>query len=312
MKDERQSILQCLGTIPQVSAAPARRTFVRTEQGVDYYLVRYEAGVGEQVQAWLLTPAAGGRRPCVVACHQHNDEYFVGKAEPAGLYGPQETAFAVHLCRAGYTVLCPDHLGFEGRRPPEYERRANPFLEAGAYERHLFMEYLLNGSSLQAKYIADLTRAVDVLHQQPEADAARTGVVGHSLGGQEALWLAWYDRRIKAAVMSCGAALVRDLQARGINHNYAMYLPGFLTAADMDTVLGQVCPCPMLVLQGGRDPLFPRDSVDKMVAAAARAYARGQCAQRLVYRVFEDAGHEFLRPQQQVAIEFLNTWLAGA
>lgn len=49
-------------------------------------------------------------------------------------------------------------------------------------------------------------RAISLLQQQPEVDAARIGVHGHSMGGKLTTNLAGIDKRIKAAVPSCGGA----------------------------------------------------------------------------------------------------------
>jgi dienelactone hydrolase len=49
-------------------------------------------------------------------------------------------------------------------------------------------------------------RAISFLEKQPEVDAARIGVHGHSMGGKLTTNLAGIDKRIKAAVPSCGGA----------------------------------------------------------------------------------------------------------
>ena len=49
-------------------------------------------------------------------------------------------------------------------------------------------------------------RAITFLETRPEVDPERIGVAGHSMGGKLATNLAGIDRRIKAAVPSCGGA----------------------------------------------------------------------------------------------------------
>ena len=49
-------------------------------------------------------------------------------------------------------------------------------------------------------------RALTFLEQQPEVDAARLGVRGHSMGGKLTTNLAAIDPRVKAAVPSCGGS----------------------------------------------------------------------------------------------------------
>ena len=172
-------------------------------------------------------PPAGGW-PAVLALHQHAGQFYLGKAEPAGLSADSMYHYGLDLCRRGYLVLCPDHLCFEDRRPPEYVRVANSALNDRAYERFEFTQRLLKGSCLQTKYLHDMVCALDLLAELPDVDGARLGAIGHSLGGQEALWLAWYDQRVRAAVSSCGFGLIRTIIRDAINHNYALYVPGLL------------------------------------------------------------------------------------
>jgi len=49
-------------------------------------------------------------------------------------------------------------------------------------------------------------RAVSLLERQPEVDASRIGARGHSMGGKLTTNLAAIDKRIKAAVPSCGGS----------------------------------------------------------------------------------------------------------
>ena len=49
-------------------------------------------------------------------------------------------------------------------------------------------------------------RGLTFLEQQPEVDAGRLGVTGHSMGGKITTDVAGIDKRVKAAVPSCGGA----------------------------------------------------------------------------------------------------------
>jgi pimeloyl-ACP methyl ester carboxylesterase len=53
-------------------------------------------------------------------------------------------------------------------------------------------------------------RALTFLEQQPEIDSARLGAYGHSMGGKLTTNLAGIDRRVKAAVPSCGGSGVME------------------------------------------------------------------------------------------------------
>src|SRR4051812_20975950 len=215
----RDAILQRLGRFP--TRVPLSATFGPAHDMGDYTrtLVSYDVETGERVDAWLLRPhgqpAAGGW-PALLALHQHAGEFYLGKAEPAGLSANQMYHYGLDLCRRGYAVMCPDHLCFEDRRPPEYVRAENPGLNDSNYEQFEFTRRVMEGASLQTKYLHDLTVALDLLASLPDVDGERLGVIGHSLGGQETLWLTWFDRRVKVGVSSCGFGTIGTILRDGI------------------------------------------------------------------------------------------------
>jgi dienelactone hydrolase len=271
----------------------------------DRCLISYQVEKEERIHAYLLIPHGKGPFPAIVACHQHNDEYHIGKSEPAGICENPANTFALTFCNHGFVVICPDHLCFEERRPSPEQRENNHFLENGNYERLVFMNYILRDSSLQTKYISDLCRAVDVLENLPEVNPGKIGVCGHSLGGLEAFWLGWYERRIRCVMSSCGFAQLDVLQKHDINHNYAMYLPGLLAKGDYSDILALMCPKPVMMSFGREDQLFPMDAVNIMLEQAGAAYQAAGFKDRFKPVIFE-GGHGFSEEMQIAAIEFFN------
>jgi dienelactone hydrolase len=216
--------------------------------------------------------------------------------------------YGVDLCRRGYVVLCPDLLCFEDRRPPEAVRRANPYQDGYAYERFEFTRRILEGACLQTKYLHDLACALDVLGGLPDVDGARLGVIGNSLGGQEALWLMWYDDRVRAAVSSCGFGLIRTILRAGINHNFALYVPDLLNICDLDVLVADLAPRPFMLTAGAEDRLFPIDGVRAIVERAAAAYAEARAPERFRALIFP-GGHIFPDDVKAEAYAFLDQWL---
>lgn len=308
----RATILARLGRFPD--RAPAAVQVAPPEDRGDHgrSLVTYAVEPGERVAAWLLRPkgdAPSRGWPGILAAHQHAGEYDLGKGEPAGLSADPMYHYGLDLCRRGYVVLCPDHLCFEDRRPPEAARSANRALDGASYETFEFTRRLLLGSCLQTKYLHDLARALDVLAGLPDVDAGRLGVVGHSLGGQEALWLAWYDERVRAAVSSCGFGTIRTILRDGINHNKAMYVPGLLELCDLDALAMQVAPRAFLLTAGEGDAIFPIDGVREFADAARAAYEAAGVPERFRAVTF-DGGHGFPNDVKAEAYAFLDRWLA--
>jgi len=137
---------------------------------------------GERVPAWLLVPTGiKGKMPAVLCLHQ---TIKIGKDEPAGLGKNEELKYAHHLAERGYVALAPDYPSF------------------GEYKYDFARSKFQSGSMVA---IRDNMRAIDFLQSLPEVDADHIGVViGHSLGGHNAMFTAAFDTRIKAVVSNCG------------------------------------------------------------------------------------------------------------
>ncbi len=260
--------------------------------------VSYAVERGERVRAYLFLPDTPTPHPAVLCVHQHHRQFHLGKSEPAGLAGDPEQFYARELAARGYVTLAPDAIAFEERQ--------HPVLHGQDYERFEANKRLTEGSSLQAKMLWDLVRAVDYLAGRREVDPRRIGCLGHSLGGQETLFLCATDRRIAVGVSSCGFSSYRALFDGAINHNFAAYVPGLLQYGDLDRVLSLVAPRPFLALAGRDDPIFPLAGVRTTVRAARRAYVGAK--ERLQLRVFPGS-HAFTAPMREAAYAWLERWL---
>jgi len=286
---------------PRARVEPQLRIVRRTRiPGGERWLIGYQTAPRERVSAFLLVPNTGGDRvPAILASHQHNGEFGVGKSETAGLGGDPEMAYGLELFQRGYVVLCPDHLGFEDRQQKAAQNR---FPRAGkSYEHFLFADEILKGGSLAARYLFDLQQALDVLEQLSFVDAGRLGAIGHSLGGQTAVWLAAMDRRIHVAFSSCGFGTLRSIQRRQIPHNCAMYLPGLMRVGDMDDVITSIAPRAFGMCHGAADANFPVSGVRQIHARAKRSFPKEQLFQRIF-----PGGHAFpprLRAQAYIFMD---------
>ncbi len=134
--------------------------------------------------ALLLLP----EDPCgagVVVHHQHHAQWHLGKSEVAGLGGDRWQAFGPALARAGATVIAPDAVGFEDRRPgpPGTDPRdsdANDYFTTMCYR-------LVRGRPLMCTVLADAAAAHSVLAGLDGVDETRIGALGHSMGGASVL-----------------------------------------------------------------------------------------------------------------------------
>jgi dienelactone hydrolase len=157
--------------------------------------ISYQVEADERAHAYLGIPSGlKGKAPAVVALHGTTAE---GTKQTVGINGNPDKAFLDHLCRRGYVVIAPEHF-VSGERIPA----------KGAYDTSAFYEKHPEWSAV-GKFNFEHSIAVDVLLTRAEVDAANIGVMGHSLGGHGAYYLAAYDDRLKACVCNCGGSFLR-------------------------------------------------------------------------------------------------------
>lgn len=144
--------------------------------------VAIELSADEQIPAWLFLPAGepSQRHPAMLALHQTTG---IGKDEPAGLGGLDNLHYGRELAERGYVVLAPDYPSF-GDYAYDYSRSG-----------------LASGT---IKGVFNHMRCVDALVARDDVDPDRVGVIGHSLGGHNAMFLGAFDERVKVIVSSCG------------------------------------------------------------------------------------------------------------
>lgn len=225
-----------LGSIPRIAEPP---TFEILEEdrpdGAIRQLIRYEAEPGLPVEAYLLKPEGDlDKRPGAVVLHSTVD-YTI--RQPAGLEGPADKHIGLHLARRGYVAICPRCYLWQYGEPRNLGR-AVEWLRA----RH-------PGVTGMEKMLYDARRSLDLLAARPDVDPGRLGAIGHSLGAKEALYLAAFDRRVRATVSSEG----------GIGLSYsnwdapwylgeAIHRPGF--DLDHGQVLALAAPRAFLLIGG--------------------------------------------------------------
>jgi len=186
--DIRRRMELVMGALPGPEKRVPLDVEVVAEERTERYLrrkLRYTPEPGDRVPAWLLVPHGASRAApaaAVLCLHQTNS---VGKDEPAGLGGLPNLHYAHELAERGFVCIVPDYPSF------------------GEY-RYDFGSPAHSHASGSIKAVWNNLRAVDLVAGLPEVDPARIGVIGHSLGGHNALFTAAFDERIVAVVTSCG------------------------------------------------------------------------------------------------------------
>lgn len=167
------------------------------------WLVSYQVEEDERARAFIGIPKGieGKKLPAVIALHGTNAR---GMHQIAGLEEDRDRIYFDELTRRGFITIAPEHFVAEYRIPEE-----------GAYDTSAFYRKHPHWTAV-GKFTYEHAIALDVLVQIPEVDATRIGVMGHSLGGQGSIFLAAYDRRIKAAAANCAAFPFR--QTNEVSH----------------------------------------------------------------------------------------------
>jgi pimeloyl-ACP methyl ester carboxylesterase len=142
----------------------------------------------------LLAPLSLDNSGRAVLClHQTTRNPKYGRREPTGKLGDESMHYALELASRGFVTLSIDYPGFGDTE----QFRANPDIADGEDFR-----------SVTLMGVWRHMRAIDILERIPASilkfELKRLGVIGHSLGGSNALFLACFDDRVDAVVCSAG------------------------------------------------------------------------------------------------------------
>jgi len=248
------------------------------------------------VPAYLLVPhdrATPG--PAVLAVHGHGP----GKSEAVGLErtGTPNADYAHQLAQRGYVVLAPDLRCFGERldwNPEDHYACDTNLVHA-----------VMAGVNPLTQNLWDLARALDVLETHPLVDPARIGMAGLSYGGTVTLFLAAWDQRVAAAVVSGYFSSWAESHKMPWNMCGSQVLPGMLGELEHVDLGALVAPRPLLIESGTHDDLFPATVAAAEVEKLRAVYASFGAADRLVHDVFEGV-HEWHGVE---AFPFLERWI---
>jgi pimeloyl-ACP methyl ester carboxylesterase len=121
------------------------------------------------------------RLPAMLVLHETDP---LGRKAVDGQAGKPNRAHARELAERGYVVIAPDFPSFGDQKDYNFET-----------DRY---------QSGTMKGIFNHIRCIDLLQSRVDVDPNAIGVIGHSLGGHNSIFVAAFDDRIKVAVSSCG------------------------------------------------------------------------------------------------------------
>jgi dienelactone hydrolase len=291
---DRQVLMQLLGPFP--ARCPLHAVVLETVDCGEYLreTIEYAVEPEERIRSFLLVPKKiQPTAPAIFAHHQHAREFHLGKSEVVGLAGDPDQAYAAELAQRGYVVIAPDALAFEER---------NWSYPSGEAEYFELATRLVQGKTLLAKCLHDVSVGLDYLVSRPEVDAQRIGFIGHSYGGRMALWAPAVDDRIRASVSNCGCVNYKQSFTHDTGVQMEFCLPGVLQLGDVEDVVRLVAPRALLI-QATSDDRWSRG------AEAMFAYARASFPEGKLVLRYLPGEHVFTNEMRQAAYRFLDQHL---
>lgn len=302
-----ESMQQAMGQLPGRSGLPALDIQITDSLKEDHYTrltISFSVAENERVPAYLYVPLQKDKLeklPAMLALHQ--------TGAPGKQLVDGQDAYAKELAQRGYVVIAPDYPGFGDLKNYDFE---NDRYQSGTM-----------------KGIFNHMRCVDLLQAREDVDAERIGVIGHSLGGHNAMFVGAFDTRLKVIISSCGWTLMDYYDIGEASKQYGgrlgpwaqeRYMPMLRNKYnldadkipfDFDEVIAALAPRAFFSNSPLNDSNFEVSGVRKGIAAASEVYRFLQAENKLQIR-YPNAGHDFPPEIRLEAYRFIDKILEHA
>lgn len=279
-----------------------------SEQRDGYILhdIRYLAAPGEWVSAFLYIPeqATQSLQPAMLVLHATG---ALGRRLVDGEGQLPNRAHARELAERGYVVIAPDYPSFGDLN--DYDFSSDRYVSG------------------TMKGVFNHIRAVDLLVGLGAVDPERIGVLGHSLGGHNAIFAGAFDERLKVVVSSCGWTLfghydigeagtkryggklgpwAQDRYMPLVKDRYGLDVER--VPVDFDRIIAAIAPRAFYSNSPINDANFDVEGVKLGVSRIAEAYRLHGAEDRL--RVaYPEAEHDFPEAVRAEAYKFIDSVL---
>lgn len=298
-----------MGALPDPSRrVPLDVQIESREETPDYVRIKltYAPEPGDRVPALLLVPktvtldahGVSGASPkklrAMLCLHPTNAD---GKAQTAGLVGEPTRHYGHQLAQRGYVCLIPDYPSFGDYKAYDFHQKRAMLMPWN--DSWPNVQTLYRSGSMKA--IWNNIRAVDLLETLGYVDFDNIGVIGHSLGGHNALFTAVFEPRLKAAVTSCGFTAFHDYYKGDLKGwSSDRYMPVIRQWGndpdkmpfDFHEVLAAIAPRGIYVAAPLHDKNFDNSGVRKCIAAAQPVFDLFGAKDQLVAE-YPDCEHDF-------------------
>lgn len=240
----------------------------------------------------LYIPDGEGPFPGVIVMSGHNIDGRLTSAQKHG-YG---------LALNGFVAMIIDPWG-AGERTTTY----------GTFEYHganLGASIMNIGESLMGLQITDNMRGVDLLCSLPYVDSEKIGATGASGGGNQTMWLAAMDERVKAAVPVVSVGTFESY-VMGSNCTCETLIDG-LTFTEEAGILALVAPRALLISNGLKDSnaAFNPSEMIRSFNNAMPIFELYKVGNKLEHLIF-DGPHSYPPETREAMLDFFNTHLKG-
>lgn len=302
-----EGMQKAMGKLPDRSDLPALDMQISDslkEESYTRYTISVAVAENERVPAYLYVPFQRDgpqKLPAMLVLHGTGD---LGKQLVDGRSPMPNRAHAKELAQRGYVVIAPDYPSMGDLLDYNFEEDSYP--------------------SGTMKGIVNHMRCIDVLQAREDVDPERMGVLGHSLGGHNAMFVGAFDTRLKVVVSSCGWTLfdyydigeeaskkyggrlgpwAQDRYMPLLRDKYDLDSKKF--PFDFDEVIAAIAPRPFFSNSPVNDSNFDVEGVREGIASAAEVYKFFSAEEDLQVR-YPDAGHDFPPKVRLEAYRFID------
>lgn len=268
-----------------------------------------------RVVALMLIPKGKGPFPAVLLLHDHGAKFDIGKEKMIEPWDNEERIKSAkawsekffskkfvgdELAKRGYVVLAVDAFGWGDRGTLTYE-----------IQQAVASNFFNLGSSLAGLMAYEDVRSAEFLASLPEVDKTKVGALGFSMGAFRAWQVAALSDKITCAISICWITTIKGVMTPGNNilrgqSAYFMLHPGVFNYFDFPDIASIACPKPMLFYNGGKDGLFPVDSVKDAYDKMKKVWDSQNASDKLATKIWEDQGHVFIDTMQDEAFKWLD------
>jgi len=309
-----------MGTAPDLAVEPHYEVVEEYERyGLRHRKIRFRVMPDEYAPAVIVLPEGVDEdhaAPAVVICH--GTDAVNGKYNVLSPDERPRRAYGVELAQRGFVTVAPDSYEFgerltHGEELP-HEEIHKRYVDSMARLQQEHPEWSLDG-----RRVWEHRRLLDTLDGMAFVRSAGYGVIGNSLGGRMAIFLAAFDERIAAAVPSAGISPnLTNVYRVGSGHPAARPSPRWIEHMreargqmlyDYQDMIALCAPRPLLVLEPYNDAYNP------YIQANFQCYVRGQRAYALLGRpehfctLTHGDGHDTVDEVRQFAYLWFERWL---